>query len=144
MTRAHGLEDVEIAKVETALEDLKGKGRRLDVAEALFGASSWVVFTLFQMFCLAFTCSLAYKGQIQVGDVVMYQGFFTTILMSVNQIINVYPQFAKGFESLYSVTELLTSTQTEEYQGVHRPEQIGGAFRFENVDYQYQERSSTC
>lgn len=140
VTRAHGLEDVEIAKVETALEDLKGKGRRLDVAEALFGASSWVVFTLFQMFCLAFTCSLAYKGQIQIGDVVMYQGFFTTILMSVNQMINVYPQFAKGFESLYSVTELLTSTQTEEYQGVHRPEQIGGAFRFENVEYQYHDK----
>lgn len=138
VTRAHGLEEVEISKVETALENLKDKGSRLDVVSALFGASSWVVFTLFQMFCLAFTCTLAYKGQILVGDVVMYQGFFTTILMSVNQIINVYPQFAKGYESLYSVTELLTSTQTEEYKGVRRIEQIRGAFRFENVKYQYQ------
>jgi ATP-binding cassette subfamily B protein len=139
VTRAHGLEDEEIIKIDTALENLKGKGRRLDVAEALFGASSWVVFTLFQMFCLTFTCTLVYKGQIHVGDVVMYQGFFTTILMSINQIMNVYPQFAKGFESLYSVTELLTSTQVEEYQGTRKPERVLGAFRFENVKFHYED-----
>jgi ATP-binding cassette subfamily B protein len=139
VTRAHGLEDVEFAKVEGALENLKGKGRRLDLAEAVFGASGWVMFNLFQMGCLAFTCFLAYKGQIRIGDVVMYQGFFTTILMSVNQIINVYPQFAKGFESLYSVTELLASTETEEYHGTFVPEQIRGAFRFENVKFQYRD-----
>jgi ATP-binding cassette subfamily B protein len=137
VTRAHGLEEVEISKVEAALENLKGKGRRLDLTEALFGASSWVIFNAFQMFCLAFTCLLAYKGQIQIGAVVMYQGFFATILMSVNQILNVYPQFAKGFESLYSVTELLASTRTEEYEGTRVPEQVRGAFRFENVKFHY-------
>ncbi|MCD8501176.1 MAG: ABC transporter ATP-binding protein [Bacillaceae bacterium] len=117
VTRAHGLEDLEIQKTDTTLRNLKGKGYRLDIAEALFGASGWVVFQLFQMFCLVFTSILAYRGQIQVGDIVMYQGFFSSILMSINHIINVYPQLAKGYESIISVSEVLLSNEVDEYTG---------------------------
>ncbi|WP_148449166.1 ABC transporter transmembrane domain-containing protein, partial [Paenibacillus ihuae] len=42
VTRAHGLEEMEIGKVDTTLSELKGNGYRLDITEALFGASSWV------------------------------------------------------------------------------------------------------
>ncbi|WP_166241404.1 ABC transporter ATP-binding protein [Paenibacillus turpanensis] len=137
VTRAHGLEQVEIEKVEKTLREIKGKGYKLDVAEAFFGSSSWVVFMLFQMVCLGFTCMMAYRGSIQVGDVVMYQGFFQTILMSVNGILNVYPQFAKGFESLNSVRELLSSTETEEYQGTQKADRLKGSFQFRNVHFHY-------
>lgn len=93
VTRAHGLDEVEIEKTDSTLQNLRTKGYRLDIAEAYFGSTGWVVFQLFQVLCLAFTCTLAYRGQIQMGDVVMYQGFFSMILGSVNGIINVYPQF---------------------------------------------------
>lgn len=137
VTRAHGLEDLEIKKTDSTLSNLKGKGYKLDISEAYFGATGWVVFQLFQMFCLVFTAILAYNGQITVGDVVMYQGFFTTILMSINQIINIYPQLAKGYESIISVSEVLFSTQTVEYQGKKKLANIKGKITFENVNFHY-------
>lgn len=139
VTRAHGLEDLEIKKTDSTLNQLKGKGYKLDLAEALFGSMGWVVFQLFQMFCLVFTAILAYKGDIQVGDIVMYQAYFTSILMSVNQIITVYPQLAKGYESIVSVSEILFSNEQEEYQGKRKLDGIEGAFTFENVHFHYRD-----
>ncbi|AWB46994.1 ABC transporter [Paenibacillus sp. CAA11] len=139
VTRAHGLEEMEIEKVDTTLAELKGKGYRLDITEALFGASSWVSFSLFQIVCLGFTCIMAYNGQIRVGDVVMYQGFFSTILASVNSMLNVYPQFARGFESIHSISEVLTSRQVEEYQGTRSVEHFEGKFEFDTVEFSYKD-----
>lgn len=139
VTRAHGLEEVEIGKVDLTLSELKGKGYRLDITEALFGASSWAVFTLFQLLCLGFTCILAYRGSIQVGDVVMYQGFFSTILASINSLLAVYPQFARGFESIHSISEVLASTQVEEYQGTQAVAGLQGAYEFSQVSFRYKD-----
>lgn len=75
ITRAHGLEKVEIARIDQTLNNIQGKGYRLDLVEAYFGSTNWVTFQIFQVLCLIFTAYLAYNGQIQVGDVVMYQGF---------------------------------------------------------------------
>lgn len=139
VTRAHGLEDLEIKKTDSTLYQLKGKGYKLDLAEALFGSMGWVVFQLFQMFCLVFTAILAYRGEIQVGDIVMYQAYFTSILMSVNQIITVYPQLAKGYESIVSVSEILFSEEQEEYQGKRKLNEIKGTLTFEHVHFHYRD-----
>lgn len=137
VTRAHGLEEVEIRKVDSALQNIREKGHRLDVLEAYFGSSSWVVFQLFQVGCLFFTAYLAHLGYMEIGDIVMYQSFFNMIIGSVSSILNVYPNLVKGFESLHSVTEVLLSQETEEYKGRKNPERIYGAYRFEGVGFQY-------
>ena len=139
VTRAHGLESIEINKTDKALRKLQGKGYRLDMAEALFGASGWVVFQSFQMFTLIFTSILAYRGLMPIGDIVMYQAYFTSILMSVNQIINVYPQLAKGYESIVSVSEVLFSDEGVEYKGSNKTTDIKGQFTFDNVAFKYEE-----
>lgn len=139
VTRAHGLEDVEIRKVDAALQDIRERGHRLDVLEAYFGSSSWVVFQLFQVGCLFFTAYLAHIGYMEIGDIVMYQGFFNMIIGSVSSILNVYPNLVKGTESLHSVTEVLLSSDTEEYKGRTKPENINGAFSFENLAFRYKE-----
>lgn len=137
VTRAHGLEDVEIRKVDMALQNIRERGHQLDVVEAYFGSSSWVVFQLFQVGCLFFTAFLAHLGYMEIGDIVMYQGFFNMITGSVSSILNVYPNLVKGFESLHSVTEVLLSQETEEYKGRQKPDQIAGAYRFKGVSFQY-------
>ncbi|THF73327.1 ABC transporter ATP-binding protein [Cohnella fermenti] len=137
VTRAHGLERTEIAKIDSTLGRLLSKGYRLDIVEAYFGSSAWVTFQVFQVLCLAFTVLLAYQGTIPVGDVVLYQSFFTMILNSVSQLLNVYPNIAKGFESIYSVTEILFSKDEEEYRGKKKPEKVKGAFSFERVHFGY-------
>jgi ATP-binding cassette subfamily B protein len=137
VTKAHGLEDAEMEKISGTLANLRGKGYRLDITEAVFGASSWATFTLLQVVCLTFTCLMALKGQIRIGDVVMYQGLFGSIMMAVNSLIMIYPQFARGFESIHSVAEVLASTETEEYRGTKVLEPVRGEFRFENVHFRY-------
>ncbi|GAE32333.1 ABC transporter ATP-binding protein [Alkalihalobacillus hemicellulosilyticus] len=139
VTRAHGLEDLEIKKTDSTLKDLKGKGYKLDIAEAFFGASGWVVFQVFQMICLIFTAYLVYRGQMPIGDIALYQAYFTTILMSVNQIINVYPQLAKGYESIISVSEVLFSKEMVEYQGEKRLGHLKGQFTFDDVSFHYKD-----
>ncbi len=137
VTRAHGLEKVEIARIDSTLRNIQGKGYRLDLVEAYFGASNWVTFQIFQVFCLMFTAYLAYKGDIQVGDVVMYQGFFSMILASVTGLINIYPQIAKGLESIRSIKEILVSTDIENNSGKQKMADVRGAFSFENVELSY-------
>jgi len=137
VTRAHGLEQTEIRKIDRTLNNLQNKGYRLDIVEAYFGSSAWVTFQLFQVLCLGFTVWLAFKGKIPVGDIVLYQSFFTMILNSISQLINVYPNIAKGFESIYSVTEILLSKDLEAYQGKKKAENVKGRFQFDKVGFAY-------
>ncbi|WP_239618287.1 ABC transporter ATP-binding protein [Cohnella mopanensis] len=137
VTRAHGLEQTEIKKIDNTLSNLRTKGYKLDIVEAYFGSSAWVTFQLFQVLCLGFTVWLAMKGKIPVGDVVLYQSFFGMILNSITQLINVYPNIAKGFESIYSVTEILLSKDTEAYQGKKKVESVKGSFDFDNIQFGY-------
>lgn len=139
VTRAHGLEQVEINKVDTLLQNVRGKGYKLDMTEAFFGASNWVVFQLFQVLCLLFTVYLAYMGSIPIGDVILYQTYFTTILMSISGLINIYPQLAKGFESIHSVSEILFAKETQEYQGKTKIKDLSGKVVFEDVYFQYKD-----
>ncbi|MFA9558671.1 ABC transporter ATP-binding protein [Evansella sp. AB-rgal1] len=139
VTRAHGLQQVEINKIDSMLHNVRGKGYMLDRVEAFFGSSNWVSFQLFQVMCLFFTIYLAYNGQIPVGDVVMYQAYFAQILMSITALINVYPQLAKGFESIHSVSEILFANENEEYVGKRKVTNLAGQFTFEKVYFQYRD-----
>ncbi len=69
----------------------------------------------------------------------MYQGFFSTILASINSLLGVYPQFARGFESIYSISEVLTSTQLEEYQGTAAVDTLRGGYEFCQVQFSYKD-----
>ncbi|GMK40494.1 ABC transporter [Paenibacillus sp. CCS19] len=137
VTRAHGLEKVEIDRMDSTLRKLQGKGYRLDIMEAFFGSSNWVLFQLFQVCCLLFTIYLAYKGDIPVGDVVMYQGFFSMILGSITALLNVYPNIAKGFESIHSIREILRSPEIEDNTGKLKLPDVAGSFTFRDVKLAY-------
>ena len=137
VTRAHALEDVELERMKVQLEKVKERGYRLDMTQALFGSSAWVSFHFFQTACLVFTIILAYKNIITVGDVTMYQGFFSSILASINGIINIYPNIARGIESVNSITELLDAKDVEDYSGKKQLQKVGGKIVFENVSFKY-------
>ncbi|RJE88833.1 ABC transporter ATP-binding protein [Paenibacillus sp. 1011MAR3C5] len=137
VTKAHGLEKVEIRKIDSTLRVIQGKGYQLDIVEAYFGASNWVSFQIFQVFCLMFTAYLAYTGQIPVGDVVLYQGYFGMILTSITGLITIYPQLAKGLESISSIREILMSQDIEDNKGKTKLSDVRGEFRFEDVELSY-------
>lgn len=137
ITRAHGLEDVEINRIDRQLEKVRYTGYKLDMITAFLGASGWAVFQFFQIACLAFTGYLAYRGRISVGDVVLYQSYFSSILNQISSLINVYPEIVKGFESIKSVGEILSSEDIENNKGKKKIKNVKGAFQFKSVEFSY-------
>ncbi len=137
ITRAHGVEDVEVSKMNSRLEKVKTKGIRLEMIGAIFGASSWTSFQAVMLVCLMFTAFLAYKKTISVGDVVLFQSFFAMIVGAVNMILNSYPDLARGFESIRSISEILESPDIEHNAGKHPVTSVSGHFTFENISYTY-------
>ena len=96
---------------------------------AIFGASSWTSFQIVMLVCLMFTAVLAFRKMISIGDVVLFQSFFAMIVGAVNMILNSYPELARGFESIRSISEILESPDVEQNAG-KQPVAVGrGAFR---------------
>lgn len=138
ITRAHGVEDLEVSKMDSQLEHVKRKGIRLEVIGALFGASSWTSFQIVMLVCLMFTSILAYNKRISIGDVVLYQSFFAMIVGAVNMILNSYPELARGFESIRSIGEILESPDIEQNEGKRAVSSVKGQFVFEHISYMYE------
>jgi ATP-binding cassette subfamily B protein len=137
ITRAHAVEDTELGQMGTHLQNVKEKGMKLDVLNAIFGASSWVSFQMFQFLCLLVTAYMAYKGMIKVGDVVMFQGFFAMIINSVNMIIAIFPEVNRGFDSINSLGDILECPDIEENEGKLQLTNVEGNIEFNNVFFKY-------
>lgn len=143
VTKAHGLENEEINKMEASLENLKKAGMSLDHSQAQFGSSSWVVSSVMSALCLVFTGYMAYIGKISVGDVVLYQTYFNSITSSIQALLNIYPEFAKGAESIKSVSEIMISDKIEKNDNKIRLRYVHGTVEFNNVSYKYPSSDKT-
>lgn len=139
VTRAHALEKKETKKMTTRLVSVAVKGLRLDMVQTYFASVSWVVFQLFQVLCLGFTGYLASKGRISIGDVVLYQTYFSSIVSNVSGIISLIPIVAKGLESIDSFGVILTSDDVEDNTDKHRVKDIKGDIEFKDVYFGYYE-----
>lgn len=137
VTRAHGLEREEIRKMASQINQVADKGYELDMIQTYFASISWVAFQLFQVGCLGFTGYLAYKGTISIGEVVLYQSYFTTIISQVSGFLNLVPIIAKGLESVNSVGDILLAHDVEDYGGKAALETVNGEITFEDVSFKY-------
>ncbi len=137
VTRAHGLEDEEITRMDTQVDLIAQAGYDLDIIQGNFGAVSWAVFQIAQVLCLAFTSVLAVYGRVQVGDVVLYQSYFTTIVGQVSSLLTLLPVISKGLESVSSIGEILLFEHVENNEGKEDVGVITGEYEFENVSYAY-------
>ncbi|TPF78498.1 MULTISPECIES: ABC transporter ATP-binding protein [unclassified Bifidobacterium] len=137
VTRAHGLQNVEIDHMSKRLNYIHDTGLRLDVVNALFGSTGWVLFQLFQLGCLAFTSYLALNGRIPIGDVVLFQTYFAQIVNSISALINMYPIMTKGMESMSSIGEILQENDVEHNTRDVEPSQLRGDVEYRNVNFRY-------
>ncbi len=141
VTRAHSLEDVEIARADAQLAEVRAAGLELDGINALFGASGWVLLQLFSMLCLV-TAAAMYWTQwlpITLGDVVMLTTYFTSIMNALLGLIGLLPGISRGLESVRSIGEVLESPDLEQNEGKLRVNELRGAYRFEDVSFAYPE-----
>ncbi len=137
VTRAHGLQETEIHKMQTVLNETADRGYRLDIINTVFGASNWITFQLCQVLCLVFTGTLAYKGKITIAEVVLYQTYFTQIVSQVNTVISVYPQISKGIESVKSIGSVIEATSMERNNSIVPLESLEGKVEFCDVEFRY-------
>jgi len=137
VTKAHGLENEEIAALEENIRKLREKGLVLDKVNAYFTSATWVLSQVMSAICLFFTGYLALKGKIQVGDVVLYQNYFNTISGNIQSLISIFPELTKGMESIRSVSEVVLSNQIEDNNNKIRLRFVHGSVEFKNAYYKY-------
>ncbi|MBR5524016.1 MAG: ABC transporter ATP-binding protein [Clostridia bacterium] len=140
LSRAHALEQVETGKMNRLLHGIARRGLRLDITQSLFGATNWVVFEGFQLVCLVFTVIMFLRGQItEVGDITLYQNYFTMLVSSVTMILAMIPTFARGIEAVTSVGELMSAQEEENNDGKEKLAAVEGAYSFQGVNFSYED-----
>lgn len=137
VTKAHGLENEEIAECDKNIRELTAKGLAVDRTNSYFGSALWVVANLLNGACLVFCAVFALKGLISPGDIVLYQSMFASINGAVQTIVNVLPTFAVGFEAVNSLSEILLSKDVEDSAGKQKLASLEGSVVFDHVSYKY-------
>lgn len=137
ITKAHALEKTTLNRLERQLERMTDTALHLDKVNSIFGSMNWVVFQLCQLICLAFTGILAYKKLILIGDITMYQSYFTTIIGQINMCINLMPLLSKGFESIRSIGDIMWALDTEDNEDKEKMPVLHGTYEFKDVSFCY-------
>ena len=137
ITRAHALENVQVKKLTGRLNSVANTGFKLDMTHAKFGSVSWVVFSLFQLICLVFSAYLAFNGQIEIGDISLYQSYFNTLTGQVSTLIGLFPVITKGMDSVSSIGEILGARDIEDNKGKKKISTLCGEYDFRDVDFFY-------
>ncbi|EKQ56489.1 MULTISPECIES: ABC transporter ATP-binding protein [unclassified Clostridium] len=142
VTRAHALEKQEAKKIENQLINVAKKGLKLDLIQAYFSSISWVAFQVFQIICLGFTGYIALKGNITIGEVVLYQTYFGSIVAQISGIITLLPTIAKGLESVASIGDILLSDDIENNRKKKKIKDVKGEITFKDVEFQYKDSNA--
>lgn len=137
ITKAHALETTTLNRLDQQLECMASTALHLDKVHSIFGSMNWVVFQLCQLICLTFTGMLAYKKVIQIGDITMYQSYFSTIIGQINMCINLMPLLSKGFESTRSIGDIMWAMDTEDNDGKEKLPVLNGTYEFKDVSFCY-------
>lgn len=139
ITRAHGLENDELERMDVTLSEVRHAALRLDSTNAIFGSLSWATYNIFSIVCLVAAAWAAYYKIIPItaGDVVMLTGYFSGLTNAVMGIVNLIPAITKGFESIRSIGEVLESPDLEQNEGKIPVNRVKGRVDFEAVRFQY-------
>lgn len=139
ITRAHGLEENELDRMDASLNKVQRAGLRLDSINALFGSLTWATFNVFQAACLITAVWAAYTGYsaLTAGTVVMLASYFATLTGSVMALTNLTPIFTRGFEAIHSIGEVLQCPDLEQNDRKLEVSAVEGALVFDKVGFRY-------
>ena len=139
VTRAHGVEGDELARIDSTLTSVRRQGVRLDVLNGQFNAIAWVLFQLLSVGCLVAAALAARTGTFAVsaGDVVLLSSYFAALTGAVTALMNLAPLVSKGLESVKSMSDVLTEPDLERNEGKRRVDRVEGRVTFEHVALRY-------
>lgn len=137
VTRAHSLENTEVKKLTRFITKIAERGYKTDSTYSFFGALSWALVNIFQIACLFITAFLAYKKFITIGEIALYQTYFTTLSAGVMSIIYLLPAITRGADSIRSIGEILSSDDIEHNNSKPPLLDLCGKYEFKNVVFNY-------
>lgn len=141
VTKAHALEETEIAKLTNEVTDVAKKGYRMDFVQGMFSAAVWITFTIFQIACLFATGSMALKGLISIGEITLYQSYFNSIINQISGILGLIPAIVKGTESITSIGEIINDGNIEDNEPKEKLKDLRGSYVFKDVKFNYDENT---
>ena len=141
VTRAHGIEDHAISEIQEPLSSVRREGFRLDIMNAMFQSSAWATLQFTQLLSLVVTGTMCYLDMMEISSVVLYQMLYAQMIMGVNMLLGLYPQLAKGMESMRSLGEVLECPDLEHNIGKESMTEVAGEIRFRKVGFTYRNRA---
>ncbi|WP_406311369.1 ABC transporter ATP-binding protein/permease [Streptosporangium sp. NBC_01639] len=141
ITRAHGLEQDALHRVDGTLTKVLRKGLRLDLLNGRFGALAWILLNVLGAVFLTGSALVAYYQviPITVGDVVMLTTFFATLTSAVTSLLSLTPVISKGLASVRSIGEVLQAPDLEHNAGKEKVSAVRGEVEFRDVEFSYGE-----
>lgn len=119
---------------QSALKGLKGSNDVTDSLSIRFGFLLGIMLVGGQIIVLGFAGSLAAKGMIQVGDVVLYQLLFLSAIQSIQGVIALLPNFSALREGVDSLGELFDHPSPKRRRGTLAPLET---LSFDHVTFAY-------
>ncbi|WP_424536526.1 ABC transporter ATP-binding protein [Sphaerisporangium viridialbum] len=147
ITRAHGLEQDALNRVDGTLSKVLRTGLRLDLLNGRFGALAWITLNALGVGFLATSAWVAYYQVLPItpGDVVMLSTFFATLTSSVTTLMSLTPVISKGLEAVRSIGEVLQAPDLENNAGKAEIDSVRGVVEFQDVAYAYEgNRQAVC
>ncbi len=137
VTRAHSLENTEVKKLTRAITKIAERGYRSDSTYSFFGALSWALMNFFQILCLFITAFMAFKKFITIGEVSLYQTYFSSLSTNVMGIVYLLPAITRGADAIRSIGEILSAYDIEKNHGKPKLSNLKGKYEFKNVIFNY-------
>ncbi len=137
VTKAHSVENFEIERMSKLMSDTSKAGFEIDYANSRFNTSTWLIIQCLNVGCLLVVVYMAFIGAIKIGDITLYQSYFSRLLDSVNTVLNFLPTIIAGAEAINSIAEILKSDQIEENSSKKVLTKLNGDFEFCNVEFRY-------
>ena len=139
VTKAHALEGVEIEKMSRQIISTAKIGYALDSASNHFVVINWLIMQGFQVLCLMLTSYMVFTGRMLIGDLTLYQSYFSNFVSYINSMTNLIPSIASGSEAINSVSEILDSSDVEDDRSKKVITDLKGHYEFRNVTFRYRD-----
>lgn len=143
VTKAHSVENFEIKKMSKLMNDTSKTGYETDYITHKFSTVTWLFIQCLNVACLLLIVFMAYKNIIKIGDINLYQSYFSRLLESVSSILGILPTIIAGSEAINSVAEILKSDQVENTENKKVITELRGNFEFEDVGFKYEDDEHT-
>lgn len=137
VTRAHSLENVEVKKLTHSITKIAECGYKSDSTYSFFGALSWALINFFQIVCLFVTAFMAFKKFISIGEISLYQTYFSSLSNNVMSIVYLLPAITRGADAIRSIGEILSADDIEKNHDKPPFKKLEGKYEFKNVCFNY-------